>query len=127
MSASTDGPPSAAHEAGSHTHAQLNDPLYAELARSEDFQELRKRYRGFVFPATAAFLLWYFLYVVLSNWAPGFMGTRVVGFINWGLVLGLMQFATTFAIAWYYAKYAAKNFDPLADKVKARYDAGERA
>jgi len=112
---------------GSHTHAQLNDPLYASLAASEDFKELRSRYRGFVFPATAAFLLWYLAYVCLSNWAPGFMGTAVIGTVNWGLLLGLLQFATTFAIAWYYARYAATHFDPLADRIKARYDAGDHA
>lgn len=115
------------HEPGSHTHAQPSDPLYAELHASEDFQELRSRYRGFVFPATIAFLLWYLLYVVLSNWAPGFMGIHVLGNINMGLVLGLLQFVTTFGLAWVYARYAAANFDPLAASIKARYDRGDHA
>lgn len=99
-----------------------HDPLYAELRASDDFQELRRRYRGFVFPVTAAFLTWYLLYVLLSNWAPDFMGKNVVGNINWGLILGLLQFVTTFLIAWVYATYAAKNFDPLADRVRDRYE-----
>lgn len=115
-------PPDEPLERGPHTHAQNHDPLYAELRASEDFTELRRRYRGFVFPVTVAFLTWYLLYVVLSNWAPDFMGTHVVGNINWGLILGLLQFATTFGIAWAYAKYAAKNFDPLADRVRDRFD-----
>ena len=71
---------------GPHTHAELNDARYAELAKSDDFAELRRRYRAFVFPWTVAFLVWYLLFVALSNWAPDFMGTTVVGNINVGLV-----------------------------------------
>ena len=102
------------------------DPHYAELAASDDFHELRRRYRAFVFPWTIAFLTWYLLYVILSNWAPDFMGTKVIGNINVGLVMGLLQFVTTFGIAYLYAKHAAKNFDPIADRVRARYEEADR-
>jgi uncharacterized membrane protein (DUF485 family) len=102
------------------------DPHYAELAASDDFRELRRRYRAFVFPWTLAFLAWYLLYVILSNWAPDFMGIQVVGNINVGLVMGLLQFVTTFGIAYLYAKHAARRFDPLADAVRGRFDEGER-
>ena len=105
-----------------HTHADPNDPLYAELAAGEDFQELRRRYRAFVFPWTIAFLVWYLLFVALSNWAPDLMGTEVLGNINLGLVMGLLQFVTTFGIAWLYSKHASRQFDPLADKVNAEYE-----
>jgi uncharacterized membrane protein (DUF485 family) len=118
------------HEPGSHTHAQQHDPLYRELANSPDFKELKSRYRGFVLPWTVAFLSWYLLFVILSNWAPDFMSKQVIGNINLGLVLGLLQFASTFAIAWIYARYAAAKFDPLAKQIKERYDstdAGENA
>ena len=105
-----------------HTHADPNDPLYAELAASDDFQELRRRYRAFVFPWTIAFLVWYLLFVGLSNWAPGFMGTEVLGNINVGLVMGLLQFVTTFGIAYLYSKHAASRFDPLADAINTKYE-----
>ena len=45
--------------------ARRHDPVYDRLHESPDFVELRRRYRGFVFPATAAFLSWYLLYVVM--------------------------------------------------------------
>ena len=106
----------------SHTQAEVHDPLYAELAASDDFKELRRRYRAFVFPWTVAFLVWYLLFVALSNWAPGFMGTEVLGNINVGLVMGLLQFLTTFGIAYLYSKHAARSFDPLADSLNAEYD-----
>ena len=62
-----------------HDHASRHDPVYDELHESADFVELRRRFRIFVFPATAAFLGWYLLYVVMSNWADDFMSTKVVG------------------------------------------------
>lgn len=107
---------------GVHSHADANDPLYHQLAKSEDFLELRRRYRAFVFPWTIAFLTWYLLFVALSNWAPDFMSIKIVGNINMGLVLGLAQFLTTFLIAWHYSRHAAARFDPLAAKVKAEYE-----
>lgn len=115
------------HQPGSHTHAQLNDPLYRRLSQSPDFQELRRRYRRFVFPWTVAFLAWYFLYVVLCGWAPEFMAKQVVGNINLGLVIGLLQFVTTFFIAWLYARHAAARFDPLADDIRAEFEKGDRS
>jgi uncharacterized membrane protein (DUF485 family) len=114
------------HIQGSHTHAQAHDPLYERLAQTEDFKELRRSYRAFVFPWTVAFLSWYFLYVILSSWAPDFMGIKVVGNINLGLVLGLLQFVTTFLIAWHYSRVAAKRFDPLAARVREEFDKEER-
>ena len=59
---------------------------------SPEFDELRRRYRGFVFPVTVAFLAWYLLYVVMCNWATDFMSTKLVGNINVALVFGLLQF-----------------------------------
>ena len=66
---------------------------YAEVQASAEFAELRRAYRSFAFPLTVAFIAWYLLYVLLSNYAGGFMGTKVVGNINVALVFGLAQFA----------------------------------
>ena len=61
---------------------------------------------------TVAFFLWYALYVVLSAYARDFMGTKVVGNINVALVFGLLQFVTTFLIAWLYARFAEPQARP---------------
>jgi uncharacterized membrane protein (DUF485 family) len=90
---------------------------YVEVQRSEDFTRLRKALRGFIFPMTVAFFLWYALYVIMSAYARGFMDTKVVGNINIALVFGLLQFVSTFVIAWLYARYANRRVDPLADKI----------
>lgn len=102
-----------------------HDPVYDRLAESADFIELRRRYRSFVFPATVAFLSWYLLYVLLSNWATGLMGTQVLGNINIALVIGLAQFVTTFVLATMYSRYSTAKLDPLASKLDAEYVAGK--
>ena len=108
-----------------HDHATRHDPIYDELHESADFKELRKRFRSFVFQATAAFLSWYLLYVVMCNWADDFMSKQVIGHINVALVFGLLQFASTFLIAWLYSRFMNRNVDDLARDVELRYD--ERA
>jgi uncharacterized membrane protein (DUF485 family) len=92
---------------------------YRAVQQSEEFGRLRHAVRSFVFPMTVAFFLWYSLYVLLSAYARGFMSTKLIGNINVALVFGLLQFLTTFLIAWYYSRYAATKIDPLADKIHA--------
>lgn len=102
--------------------AERHDPVYDELHASEDFVELRRRYLRFVIPATVAFLSWYLLYVVMSNWATGFMSREVVGNINVALVFGLLQFVTTFLIAFVYSRFAAARLDPIAGRLQRQYE-----
>jgi uncharacterized membrane protein (DUF485 family) len=71
---------------------------------------------------TAAFLAWYMLYVILSAYARGFMSHKLLGNINVAYVFGLLQFVSTFAIAWLYARYATTQLDPLADRLRARVE-----
>ena len=104
--------------------AARHDPIYDRLHATPEFAELRHRYRSFVIPATVAFLAWYLLYVVLSNWAGGFMSTQVVGHINVALIFGILQFISTFVIAWLYARYMNRRVDPLAHQLDEEYRKG---
>jgi uncharacterized membrane protein (DUF485 family) len=109
--------------AGAEVKANGNQK-YVDVAQSPEFDQLRRTLRNFVFPLTAAFLLWYALYVLLSAYARGFMSTKVVGHINIALIFGLLQFLSTFLIAWAYARYADRKIDPLADELRARVENG---
>lgn len=95
------------------------NPDFAAIQRSDDFRELRRRIAIFVLPATTAFLAWYLGYVALSAYAPEFMATRVLGVLNTGLLLGLLQFATTIALTLAYARYARRRLDPQVAAVRA--------
>jgi uncharacterized membrane protein (DUF485 family) len=95
---------------------------YAAVQQSDEFQSLRKTLRGFIFPMTIAFFLWYALYVLLSAYARDFMGVKLFGNINVALIFGLLQFVSTFVIAWLYSRFAAQKVDPTADKIRSELD-----
>jgi uncharacterized membrane protein (DUF485 family) len=107
--------------------ASRHDPVYDTLHESADFVELRRRYRSFVIPATVAFLSWYLLYVVMSNWATDFMSKSVIGNVHVGLVFGLLQFLTTFVLAYLYSRYSNAKLDPLARTLNDEYNASRGA
>lgn len=94
------------------------EPTYRDVQLSPDFSELRRRFRRFVFPMTGLFLVWYFLYVLLADYAPGFMSHRIGGNINVALIFGLGQFVSTFAITMIYVRWADKEIDPAAEKLR---------
>ncbi len=96
----------------------LDNAAYAQMRQSPEFERLRLAFRRFVFPMTVAFLIWYLLYVVLSAYARGFMGHKLFGEINVALVFGLLQFVSTFLIAWLYERYARGTLEPLASSVR---------
>jgi uncharacterized membrane protein (DUF485 family) len=91
---------------------------YIAVQRSAEFQDLRHRYRRWVIPVTVASIAWYFLYVLLAAYAVDFMATEVLGHINVGLILGLAQFVTTFAVTQAYVSYADKHLDPRSAKIR---------
>jgi uncharacterized membrane protein (DUF485 family) len=76
---------------------------------------------------TVAFLAWYLLYVLLSTYAPDFMATPVFGNVNLGLLLGLAQFVSTFAITHLYVAHANRSTDPIADEMRERLEHHEYA
>lgn len=98
---------------------------YIAEERSPLFIELKRKHRSFVFPLSIAFLLWYFAYVLLSSFAPEFMAQRVWGYINLGLLLGLGQFVTTFAITMWYVWYANHRLDPISTEIREELERKE--
>lgn len=102
--------------------AALSASAFEEVQGSAEFTELRSRFRRFAFPMTAAFLVWYFAYVLLSTYAESFMNTRVFGNVSLGILLGLLQFVTTFLITWLYIRHANKNLDPIATSLRNKLE-----
>lgn len=103
-------PPEVGHPVGS----------YLEVADSPEFAALRQTFRRFVFPMSGLFLAWYLLYVLLSVYATDFMGATVFGNIHLGLIIGLLQFVSTFVITTVYARWADRRFDPAAADLARR-------
>ncbi|MCW2614567.1 MAG: rane protein [Frankiales bacterium] len=97
---------------------------YLAVQESPEFQELRRRYRGWVIPVAAAALVWYFLYVALAAYASDFMAEPVIGNVNVGLIAGLLQFLTTFGITALYIRHANKVLDPVSEKIRHEFEGG---
>jgi uncharacterized membrane protein (DUF485 family) len=95
---------------------------YEVVRASRDFWTIRRRFGSFVGPACVLFIGWYFLFVLLSVFAPGFMGISVFGNLKLGLCIGLLQFVSTFAIAAAYRRWARRRLDPLADRLRHRLE-----
>ncbi|GII99526.1 uncharacterized membrane protein (DUF485 family) [Sediminihabitans luteus] len=107
------------------TAVPVQETEYQRVQRSPEFQELRRRFRNFVFPMTALFLVWYLVYVLLADYAHDFMSIRVGdSTITVGLLLGLGQFVSTFVITMVYARWANKKFDPPADALRREIEDG---
>ena len=99
---------------------------YEAVHASRDFWTIRRRAHSFVVPACVMFLAWYFLFVILAVFAPGFMRVSVFGAVNMGLCLGVAQFASTFTIAVCYRNWARRRLDPLSDRLRRRLEDGQR-
>ena len=109
--------------------AQSSSPEsgYEIVQASREFQNLRRRFRRFAVPATVIFLSWYFLFVIVAAFAPGFMRIRVAGEINAGLCFGVLQFVSTFLITMLYARWSRRNIDPVSERLRQRVARGRRA
>lgn len=103
-------------------HDVTEDIDFVAERESEEFQDLRKTHRSFVFPMAIFFLLWYFAYVLLADYFHEFMSIKVLGNINMGILLGLLQFVSTFAITAAYVRFSNSKLDPKATKIRQRLE-----
>jgi uncharacterized membrane protein (DUF485 family) len=101
----------------------LHHVHYVALGRDRRFSRLHKRFAYFSLAILSVFFAWYCLYVAMSAFARDFMNHRLTGNINVALVFGVLEFASTFGFAWFYAHYARVSLDPLADRIRDEIDA----
>lgn len=107
-------------------HPDLADNGHVDfraVQSTEQFQELRRTHRSFVFPFTVVFLVWYFLYVILAAYFPEFMSIPVFGNVNLGILIGLLQFVSTFVITGLYVAFANRRLDPKATAIRDELEA----
>jgi uncharacterized membrane protein (DUF485 family) len=88
--------------------------VFRSVQAGPAFQAVRRDYRAFAFPATAAFLGWYLLYVAAQAVAPGLLARPLAGPFSLAWLLALLQFASTFLLTWLYARNARTRRDRAA-------------
>ena len=94
---------------------------WEEIERSPEFQELVRKRRSFVLPATIFFLTWYMGFIVLAAYAPDFMSERVYQGLTVGYVLALTQFLMVLVLGLVYLSRSAKVYDPLSARAIERH------
>lgn len=95
-----------------------NETVWAQTQASPEFQDLKRRFRGFAFPVTIAFLVWYFGYILLTAFARDWVSIEVAPHINIAIILGILQFVSTFFIAWLYERHSSKHLDAASDSLR---------
>jgi uncharacterized membrane protein (DUF485 family) len=80
---------------------------------------LRAARRSRIAPVAVAVVGLYLLNAVLASTAADVMALRVVGHVNVGLALALLQCGTTLAVCRWYARYARTTVDPLVERARA--------
>jgi uncharacterized membrane protein (DUF485 family) len=86
------------------------------VVRSPSFQELVRRRRRFVLPATVFFLGWYLGFIILAGYAEDFMGRSIYQGFTVGYALALTQFLMVWGLTWLYLRKADREFDPLRER-----------
>ena len=98
------------------------------IERSPEFQELVRRRRSFVVPATIFFLAYYMAFILLAGYAEDFMASSVYEGLTVGYTLALTQFLMVFVLGLWYLRKADREFDPLSDAaVEAAADSDEKS
>jgi uncharacterized membrane protein (DUF485 family) len=98
----------------------MADVDWEAAERSPEFQELVRKQRRFVVPATIFFLAWYLGFIVLAGYAPDFMGESIYQGFTVGYALALTQFVMTWFLGWLYLRRADRDFDPLRERAAAQ-------
>ena len=107
----------------------MGEPVYdyERIERSPEFQELIRKRRAFVLPATIFFLAYYMGFILLAGYAKDFMASSVYEGLTVGYCLALTQFLMVFVLGILYLRKSDRDYDPLAAKVVDMAENGELA
>lgn len=100
------GGPKPAHELTADEDA--NPVEWKRIAGDPDFRALMRRKLRLVVPATAFFIVYYFLLPVGVGWFPGLMEKKIWGDVNLAYLYALSQFFMAWVLAGIYAVVAAR-------------------
>src|SRR4029453_7007995 len=105
----------------------MAEPSYdwERIERSPEFQELVRKRRSFVLPATIFFLAYYMGFILLCGYAPDFMASSVYQGLTVGYCLALTQFVMVFVLGIWYLRKSDRGPDPLAKPVVDMAERGE--
>ena len=89
------------------------DTDWSAIEGSPEFKELVRRRRGFLVPATIAFMGVFLVYLFLAAFVPSVMGTQIVDGLPLAWLAAMAQVLLTWIVAWAYLRQADRVFEPL--------------
>jgi len=81
------------------------------------FQDLHRKKMGFLWGLMIFSMVYYFLLPIGAAYFQDLYKVKVWGPVNVGLLFALSEFIVAWLIAWYYAKRANADFDPMAAEI----------
>jgi uncharacterized membrane protein (DUF485 family) len=107
----------------------MGEPVHGweRIERSPEFQELIRKRRSFVVPATIFFLAYYMGFILLCGYAKDFMAEPVYEGLTVGYCLALTQFVMVFVLGIVYLRKSDRDYDPLAYRIVEMAEGGELA
>jgi uncharacterized membrane protein (DUF485 family) len=104
----------------------MEEPRYdwERIEHSPEFQELVRKRRSFVVPATVFFLAYYMAFILLAGYAQDFMASSVYEGLTVGYCLALTQFVMVLALGIMYLRRSDREYDPLSARVVELAEAG---
>ena len=96
------------------------DPVnWAEIAETSEFKDLVREKLRFIIPATAFFLVYYFILPISVGYFPEFMRKEVIGSINIAYLFAFSQFFMAWILAAMYVR-VARGWDVRAAAIVSR-------
>jgi uncharacterized membrane protein (DUF485 family) len=95
---------------------------YPAIARSVEYQELRRRRRTLAVTGSVLFVVPYMAFVLASVLVPHMMGTAVLGAVTLGFLVGFVVIAWTLVLIRWYRFRSARDIDPLVDALRDRWE-----
>ena len=89
---------------------------WVRMERTSAFQELARKRKAFIIPATIFFLVFFFGLPVLAAFTT-ILNARAVGPLTWAYVYGFAQFAMVWILMHVYVSRANK-WDDLVDRAR---------
>jgi uncharacterized membrane protein (DUF485 family) len=96
-------------------------PNWEDIGRAPEFLVLYRRRRRIQYGLLLLAMLYYFALPVIAGYFPALFRHRVAGPVNVGLLFAISQFVVAATVAIAYARLCARDVDPLAREVAAKY------
>ena len=84
-----------------------------------EFQDLHRKKMGFLWGLMVFSMVYYFLLPIGAGYFPELYRIKVWGPVNVGILFALSEFVVAWGLAYYYAKRASDEFDPMAAAIVA--------